>query len=234
VLADTHEIPLLTLPAVLFPGTFLPMQAIEEPHRTLLRDCVREDWQVGVVLTSQGEHSHYASIPFMTGCLASVALVAHSDDDAQDDEPLGVVLYGERRIRVVEFVQQDPYLTVRVEMLAEHEDPNAGRRTERVAILFKKYLDLIQNFYKSDILDFTLPHDPTAASYILASILCLPLQMKQRWLESVSTRDRLEEQAAYLQAECDRHELLLHLSRTHQHRYSLPDQRLYLALNGQN
>ena len=232
--AVSQEIPLLTLPAVLFPGTFLPMQAIEEPHRALLRDCVREERQVGVVLMPGEERGQRSAIPCTTGCLASVALVAHNDEDEFDEEPLGVVLYGEQRIRVVHFVQQDPYLTGRVEMLEEYGGANTGKRTERVALLFKKYLDLIQHYTPSELLEFTLPHDPTAASFMIASVLSLPLQVKQRWLESSSTRDRLEEQAAYLQAESERHELLLLLSRTLGHRYSLPDPHIYLALNGRN
>jgi len=232
--AISHEIPLLILPTVLFPGTYLPMQAIEEPQRTLLRDCVREHWQVGVVLMHGDADGHRSAIPYTTGCLASVALVAHCNDNATDEELLGVVLYGERRVRVVEFVQQDPYLTGQVELLGEHAASITSHLFERVIALFKHYLELIQYFDTHDRAELPLPHDPTAASYFIASVLNLPLQLRQHWLESASTRERMEEQEAYLQAECDRHELLRNFSRACRSRYSFPDSRIFIELVGRN
>ena len=231
--AQSGEIPLLPLSAVLFPGTFLPIQAAEETHRALLRACVRDGQPVGVVMTPGEPPGAHSSIPCVTGCLASVALLADTLDEF-DDGPIGVVLYGERRIRILDFIQQDPYLTGRVEYLEEFGGMHVEKRTTQAAKLFAQYLYLIRKYYEKEVLDLKLPTDPTTASYLLASVLCLPLEVKQRWLESVSTRDRLEEQVAYLKAECDKHEVLLQLATRMQHQFSTPDPRLYLAYYSPN
>ena len=54
MLSVPAEIPLLPLPAVLFPGTFLPLQLHDDGHRALVRECVDRSEQLGVVLTPAG------------------------------------------------------------------------------------------------------------------------------------------------------------------------------------
>lgn len=229
--AVSGEIPLLTLPAVLFPGTFLPVQVDDEAHRALLRDCAQGDHTLGVVLASGDTGT---AVPCVTGCLARVARVT-ADDEYDDDAPLSAVLYGIQRFRIREFVQQDPYLTGRIEIIKEYDGVNAERRTQQTARLFQEYLTLIRQQYSADVVKLSLPDDdPTTASYLLASVLCLPLEIKQRWLESTSTAQRLEEELAYLHAECEKHAALLQLSRFMRHRYTAPDPQRYLTLFAKN
>lgn len=230
--AVSGDIPVLTLPAVLFPGTFLPVQVADEADRALLRDCARGNHQLGVVLASADTGT---TVPCVTGCLARVARFTGGDDEYDDDVPLSAVLYGIQRFRIREFVQQDPYLTGRIEVIKEYVGVNAGRRTQQTARLFQEYLTLIRQQYSADVVKLSLPDDdPTTASYLLASVLCLPLEIKQRWLESASTAQRLEEELAYLSAECEKHEALLQLSRFMRHRYTTPDPQRYLGLSTKN
>lgn len=232
--AVSGEIPLLPLPTVLFPGTFLPIQVAGESQRVLLRDCVNDGHHVAVVFSPGDGESACSSVPCMTGCLASVAMLAHSGDDEDDSEPISAVLYGERRIRVVRFVQQDPYLTGRIETMDDYHGAQATRRTGQAAALFRQYLELIRQHYGTDVVDYALPDDPTQASYLLASVLYLPVEVKQRWLESASTAQRLAEELEYLRAECEKHEMLLALSAHMNRRYHIPDPKLYLALSSPN
>ena len=232
--AISGEMPLLPWPMVLFPGTFLPIQVAEESQRILLRDCVKRERRVAVVLApGEGECAH-SSVPCTTGCLASVAMLAHGEDDEDDEDPISAVLYGERRIRVVNYIQQDPYLTGHIEMLDDYRGLQAARRTEQAVTLFRQYLQLIRQYYGTEVVDYTLPDDPTLASYLLASVLYLPVEVKQRWLESASTALRLEEELAYLRGECEKHEALLALSEHMNRRYSLPDPKLYLTMASPN
>ncbi|HEX2948546.1 MAG TPA: LON peptidase substrate-binding domain-containing protein [Armatimonadota bacterium] len=231
--AVSGEIPLLPLPTVLFPGTFLPLQITDESQRAMLRACVDEGNSLGVVLTSDDDLHAKSAIPYTTGCLASVALLAYENDDFSD-EPISVVLYGEHRIRIIEYVQQDPYLTGQVESFKDYDGLNVERRAQQTSQRFDQYLDIVREYYSADVINFSLPSDPTLASYVLASVLYLPLSIKQRWLESPSTAYRLEQELAYLQAECEKHEVLLSLSRQMHRRYSFPDPQLYLSLTSNN
>lgn len=227
----SSEVPLLTLPAVLYPGTFLPLQITEERHRSLLRDCLDGARHLGVVLTPPGNGTTRATLPCTTGCLASIALLLYEDDQ---EMPLNAVLYGERRIRVMEYTQQEPYLTGRVQPLDDYTGNNAERRCKEAAQLFQLYLELIQERHQLSALNLPLPQDPTMASYLLASVLTLPLPTKQRWLESASTALRLEEQLAYLHDECETLSTLIALAQNSHHHYQLPDPSLYMTLISPN
>ncbi len=231
MLSVPTEIPLLPLPAVLFPGTFLPLQFDEDGQRDLVRECVDRSGQLGVVLTPGDTGGTRMSVPCTTGCLATVALLLYEDDREQ---PVSAVLYGERRMRVVDYVQQDPYLTGRIELLDDYSGHNAERRITRATELFERYLDLIRRRYHTEVVNLPLPHDPIMASYLLASVLYLPLETKQRWLESASAAHRLDEQLAYLSAECDKLAMSLQLSQFTHHVYTIPDYRLYLRYIGGN
>jgi Lon protease-like protein len=229
--AISKEIPLFPLPTVLFPGTFLPLRITDESQRSLLRDCVDQGDHLGVILNPGGDGSGRPSVPCTTGCLATVALLLRDDNEFQ---PMNAVLRGERRIRVVDYVQQDPYLTGRIEMLDDHAGLNATRHTKQAARLFQKYIDLVRLRYQAEVADLTLPDDPTLASYLLASVLYLPIEMKQHWLESASATIRLKEELAFLQAECERMAVFQTLSQKKNQQYSTPDIHLYTTLISQN
>jgi len=223
------EMPLLPMPAVLFPGTFLPVQICERSHRELVRECAEQNRSLGIVLNAGGGMG-YPTVPYVTGCIASVALLLEDGGN----ETLGAVLFGEQRMRIVSFTQQEPYVTGRVESFADYSGANAERRTKQASNLFQHYLDLIRQRYHAQVVNVPLPDDPIMASYLLAAVLYLPLETKQRWLESASAALRLQEELAYLDQECDRLKTLLTLSQQVQRQYVTPDSRFFVSLVSSN
>jgi len=223
------DIPLISLPAVLFPGTFLPLQISEEKHRALFSQCADEHQYLGVVLNPGQGGNRRPAVPCTTGCLATVALTL-----ADGDEGISVVLYGEQRMRVVDFMQQPDHFSGRVEVLKDYSGLNAERRTKQAAQLFQRYLDLISTRYETHMVNMPLPDDPIAASYLLAAVLYLPLEIKQRWLESASAAVRLEEELAFLNTECEKLATFLAISNHTHRRYIMPDADLFAHLISQN
>jgi ATP-dependent Lon protease len=226
-----REIPILPLPAVLFPGTFLPLDIADETQMTLLRDCSEEGQQLGVVFDPRQMEQTRPGIPYTTGCTASISLMIY---ETEETEVVRTVLYGEQRMRVVDFVQQDPYLTGRVELLEEYAGTLAERRNRQARELFSQYLELIRRRYEVDIINVPFPDDPAMMSYLLASVLRLPLMTKQRWLETVATDMRLREELAFLTDECEKLTALLTLAQRGAHRYVTPDYQLYTNLLSAN
>ena len=210
----------------------MPLRVTDDSQCRLIHDCVDGEHHLGVILTGGIDSSApRLSVPYTTGCLASVALLVHDDEDCR---PLNVVLRGERRIRVVDYIQQDPYLTGHIELLDDYAGLHAQRRTKQATLLFNQYLELVRQRYQTDIVGLSLPEDPTMASYLLASVLYLPQEMKQHWLESASAACRLDEELAYLNVECERLSIFHALSqRSHQVLVS-PDARNYSALISEN
>jgi len=226
---DPCEMPLLPMPAVLFPGTFLPVQITEHSHRELVRECAEQNQSLGIMLNAGGGLSA-PTVPHTTGCVASVALLLEDGDN----EALGAVLFGEQRMRVTSFLQQNPYVTGRIESLEDYSGMNAERRTKQASKLFQNYLELIRRRYHAQVVNVPLPDDPIMASYLLAAVLYLPLETKQRWLESASAALRLQEELAYLHLECDRLNTLLALSQQTRRQYAAPDSHFFTSLVSQN
>jgi hypothetical protein len=231
VTAISRDIALLPVPAVLFPGTFLPVRIEESPDRALVLSCVKDEQQIGVVLSQGPNETGRPSAPCTTGCLASVALLL---SDGDDDNPSMAVLYGEQRMRVINFDQQTPVLTGQIETLDDYPGMHADRRNKQAAELFQQYLELVRQRYQMEVGGLTLPDDPIMASYMLAAVLQLPLETKQRWLESASAAFRLEEELAFLREECETHMTFLALSRQTQRAYFSPDCKFYASLISEN
>lgn len=216
------EMPLLPMPAVLFPGTFLPVQISERSHREMVRECAEANLPLGILLNPGCSGT---AVPHTTGCIASVALVL----DGGEKDVMGAVLYGEQRMRVTQFRQQDPCVTGSVEVLEDYSGLNAERRTQQASKLFQRYLELVRQRYQAQVVNVPLPNDPILASYLLAAVLFLPLETKQRWLESASAALRLQEELAFLNTECDKLSVVLALSQHTQRQYAIPDYDRYLA-----
>ncbi len=225
-----NAMPLLPMPAVLFPGTFMPVQVTEPVHRQLLRECAEQNRPLGILLNPGQSSNGTPMLPRTTGCLASVALLL----DAEENDMMGAVLYGEQRMRVVKFTRQAPHVTGEVELLEDYTGMHAERRSKQASRLFQRYLELVRQRYSAQVTNVPLPDDPIMASYLLAAVLYLPLEQKQRWLESSSAALRLQEELAFLHAECDRLATMLALSQHTRHHYATPDPRLFSTLVSEN
>jgi ATP-dependent Lon protease len=154
--------------------------------------------------------------------------------DSEDKDTMGAVFYGEQRMRVVRFTQQEPHVTAQIELLSEYPGLHAERRTKQASQLFQRYLNLVRQRYHAQVVNVPLPDDPIIASYLLAAVLYLPLETKQRWLESASAEMRLQEELAFLNAECDKLTTILALSQHTQRHYATPDSHLFASLVSQN
>jgi len=230
--AVSREIPLFPLTTVLFPGTFLPVQITEDAHRELLRDCADQSDRLGVILMPGADGSGgRTTVPFTTGCLASIAMLLQDSNDAL---PTGALLYGEQRMRVVDYDQQGHYLTGHVDILEDYTGMHAERRTRQVSDLFRQYLDLVRQRYQTDMVQMAIPANPILASYMLASVLYLPSEVKQRWLESDSASSRLKEQVFFLRGECEKLSVFLALAQNARVHNSMPGYHVYTSLVSRN
>jgi len=92
------------LGSVLLPGMVLPLHVFEERYRELVRDCLAGDRSFGVTLIERGSEVGGGDIRAMAGTLAEIVQA-----DEFDDGRWGLVAVGTRRIRVREWLPDDPY-----------------------------------------------------------------------------------------------------------------------------
>jgi len=92
------------LSTVLFPEAGLPLHVFEERYRTLMRRCLESDGEFGVVLITRGSEVGGGDQRVDVGTVARIANVAELDDGR-----MLVVATGVRRIRVEEWLPEEPF-----------------------------------------------------------------------------------------------------------------------------
>ncbi len=115
---EPSVMPMFPLGSVLFPSMILPLRIFEPRYRALARHCVDTDSGFGVVLIERGSEVGGGDVRSTIGCLASV--VQHEE---QPDGEWFMVCVGTSRIRVLEWLDDDPYPLARVEGWNDPEPP---------------------------------------------------------------------------------------------------------------
>ena len=93
------------LGSVLLPGGALPLHVFEPRYQALVRDCIEApDHEFGVVLIDRGSEVGGGELRRDVGVVARMVQVAQLADDR-----FAVVAIGTRRIRVIEWLPDDPY-----------------------------------------------------------------------------------------------------------------------------
>ncbi|MBI4884201.1 MAG: LON peptidase substrate-binding domain-containing protein [Actinobacteria bacterium] len=112
------------LGSVLFPGGALPLHVFEPRYQALVRDCIAApDHEFGVVLIDRGSEVGGGEVRRDVGVVARMVQVLELADDR-----FAVVAIGAERIRVVQWLADDPYPRAVVERWAEqstHEGDSA-------------------------------------------------------------------------------------------------------------
>jgi Lon protease-like protein len=109
------------LGSVLFPSVFLPLHVFEERYRALVRRCLASEPEFGVVLIERGSEVGGNDVRTMVGTVARILDARELDDGRW---MLGTV--GTRRIRVREWLRDDPYPRADV---FEYGDADSPRTT---------------------------------------------------------------------------------------------------------
>lgn len=188
-------LPMFPLGSVLFPSLVLPLHVFEERYRALMHDVVDGDGEFGVCLIERGSEVGGGDVRSGIGTVAVVQEAAELPDGRW-----AVVTVGVRRIRVVQWLQDDPYPRADVEDLPDPEPSEAetgllGAVTDSV----HRALDKVATLGASATSSTTdLSDDPVLASYQLSALAPLSIMDQQRLLSAPTVGLRL----------ADLHELL--------------------------
>jgi ATP-dependent Lon protease len=166
------RIPLFPLNVVLFPGTALPLHIFEHRYRVMIRRCLSEGIEFGIILaTDKGVAT--------VGCTAAITLRLKEHPDGR----LDILTEGRSVFRVVELLEEREYREAIVEYLAEDITPVS--KTE----LQQKESSLLGVFQECHSLLYEQPWVTTTKetisdlSYRMAARLPLSLEERQALLE---------------------------------------------------
>jgi Lon protease-like protein len=183
-----ERIPLFPLNVVLLPGAILPLHIFEPRYRQMVRHCVDEKREFGVLLASPKGIVR-------AGCTAEVTEVVKRYNDGRMD----IITLGRSPFRVTQLVNADAYandelLEGDVDFLDDrehHTDPSCQNELKR---LYEVCHTLIFDDYPRNIESEATEY----LSFVVASTLPLDLLCKQQILELRSEADRQERLVGYL------------------------------------
>ena len=194
--SDHIEIPLFPLPnVVLFPGVRLPLHIFEERYKTMVNGCIGEKNPFGVVLFN-GEEEKGSNIE-KVGVLARVVQVERLEDGR-----MNIVTEGEDRFRILELKEPSPFWSAEIESVDDRDEAESvlGELQSEVS---KLYLDAYRKGVEltgERAAELELPDSASELSFMVAYVLDMESDEKQRLLEMTSASDRLEALIDYLRS----------------------------------
>lgn len=187
------KIPVFPLPnVVFFPKTFLPLHIFEPRYRKMVRDALDGANKITMVLLREGWETDYFGSPAVheIGCIGDIQFSERLEDGKYD-----IMLYGLNRVRILDFVQDEPYRVANVEILRDrnfdHEDRNVMHASEEFLRLVKNYMSELG---VNDLDEILRLRDRSFESIInqVASFLDIPPPEKQFLLAIDSLESRFE------------------------------------------
>ena len=175
---------------VLFPHAQLPLHVFEPRYRALAETCLAGDGEFGVVLIERGSEVGGGDTRFSVGTVARIVAAGRLPDGRYLLATEGI-----RRLRVREWLPDDPFPRAEVELLGEPGPPDdAHAARDDVERLLKRVLAMAAELGEAPMsIDVALDADPAQAAYEAAAAAPIGPLDAQRLLELDDPGARLED-----------------------------------------
>ena len=190
---EQEHMPIFPLRTVLFPGGVLPLRIFEPRYVDMVRWCMREQANFGVVLLREGgEVIDGADALAADQELFAVGTEAEIVDFNQADNGLlGIVAQGRRKFSLLDVVRQkDGLLLGRVQFLPTEPEGELADEHEPLLAVLK---DLLQHPLIQQLNPQVDLAQARSVSYRLADLLPIEPEIKQTLLQIAWPKERLSE-----------------------------------------
>ena len=169
-------LPLFPLDLVLFPETNLPLHIFEERYKEMIKVCLLNHWEFGILLQVQDNEVKNV------GCTAAISEVTERFANGE----LNILVRGRRRFEISDVNEDKAYLRGKPEFLDDDlNEPSDEDLRKRGIELYGRLKELIV------IKDPEPAITDTQLSYRMMGRLPADLEWKQELLELRSEHDRL-------------------------------------------
>ena len=180
------------LNTVLFPGVTVPLHVFEDRYRALVHRllriedpaerlfgsvAIREGYEVG---ERGGQSVH------RIGCVLQL-----TDVEQHDDGTFDIVAVGRSRLRLEGMDASGPFLSGTIDVIDEDDDDIDPELAEAARETFEDYREALTVIHGREVLEGTLPRDPTYLSWSLAATCLLTHPDRQSLQEAESASNRL-------------------------------------------
>ena len=177
--------------SVFFPGGVLPLAVGRQKTIALIKDAVRDDQVIGVVTQRKAEEEDPGAADlYSMGTVARIVKLLKMGEDNYS-----LVVQGLARFRVMDLVQEAPYLKARVEAV---EDKTAAENVEVEALginlkkLAREVIELMPELpaAATELVE-SITHPGHLADLIAANV-DVPIEEKQAVLETIDLKARMK------------------------------------------
>jgi len=192
--------PVLTLrDIVVFPFMIVPLFVGREKSVRALEEVMQDDKQI--LLSSQKDPSEDDPDKdgiFSVGVLANVLQLLKLPDGT-----VKVLVEGQSRVKITEYLDNDSFFEVRAEHLEESEGDTKAIEAllQNVSREFERYAKIKKNIPEEALSAVSEATEPAKLADLVSGHLGVELDQKQNLLETLSVSDRLEQVYGLMQGE---------------------------------
>jgi ATP-dependent Lon protease len=196
------ELPLIPLrDLILFPNLVVPLFVGRERSIVALEEAMRGGHQVALVTQKQAEtQDPQPSDMYEIGCVANVLQELKLPDGTAK-----ALVEGVKRIRITSFVESDPYIKVKVEVIEEVGEADIETQALMRALVtdFEKAAELGKPIPQEVLMAAGSIEEPGRLADFIAFHLNLKVEEKQVILEALEPKARIEKASAFLRKELE-------------------------------
>lgn len=204
--AIPEAVPILPLrDTVVFPETVTPLAVGQERSVKLVDDVLHKDKIIGLV-TIKHKDVELAGPDdvYQIGTAAIIHKMLKVPDGS-----LRILVQGLKRIKIISYVQMEPYLVARVEVLEDKLEmtKEVEALSRNLLNVFTKIIGLVPYLPEELQMAASNVDDPSALCYLIASAIKIKTGEKQELLEEVDVEKRLRRLTVILNRELEVFEL---------------------------
>lgn len=205
-IGEQSALPVLPLRGtVVFPMTVVPLAAAQPRSLRLIDAVASGDRTVVLVLQNNAEQD--AAGPGETRMIGTLATIHQMM--RVPDGTVRLAVQGVKRVRIVNWVDEEPYLTAIIKDLPEHDtdDIETQALMRSTVELFQRLVSLVSNLPDELVTTALNVDEPLQLVYLIATNLRMDPDERQILLEYDSVRDKLTHLSRYMAKELELLEL---------------------------
>ncbi len=199
---STRVLPVLPLRGtVVFPLTVVPLAAAQPRSLRLIDDVMSGDRTVALVLQKDPEQEGAGPDDVLRiGTIATIHQMMRVPDGS-----VRLAVQGLERMRITEFVGEEPYLTAQVEQAPETvaESVEVQALTRNTLELFQRLVSLVSHLPDELVTAALNVDDPRHLVYLVATNLRMEAEERQHLLELDSVQEKLTTLNSFIAKELD-------------------------------
>ena len=200
--SEVLELPVLPLRGtVVFPLTVVPLAAAQPRSLRLIDEVMSGDRTVALVMQKDAELEGAGPDDiYDVGTISTIHQMMRVPDGT-----VRLAVQGNERMRVLEFLSEEPYLVARVQRVPEvvEESVEVDALTRNTLELFQRLVSLVAHMPDELVTAALNVDDPRHLVYLVATNLRMDPEVRQNLLELDSVRDKLAALNTFIAKELD-------------------------------